>query len=133
MVEPPDNLENPNDLPDLSDIIGEQLEIFDTFHENNQHICAVLISEDPLNFAKTQIHITIVKTNPNPLKILFLFKHSKQRFILQLSEINFANDEINFIKETIVSHVAYCTYFTNDKYETFSRVLQDNFNDTLKF
>lgn len=105
-----------------------------TIHSNPEHpIVGITITESPVNFGKNQIFISQVKHSPSKPKIQ-KFHCDKMRIHLQISETDFEQDTVNFIKEYITPKVKYYLYFETPIYEKFSNVLQKYFKHSeIKF
>lgn len=98
-------------------------------YEGNTQV-GIPISEEPVNYGKNQIFLTLVNHQPKNVKILKLFGTSKMRLIVEISENNFKNDIIKFIKEYLVPKVKYSIYFENDFYERFAACVAKYFKNS---
>lgn len=98
-------------------------------YEGNTQV-EIPISEDPVNFGKNQIFLSLVKYQAKQVEIVKLFGTSKMRLIVEISENNFDNDIINFVKSYLVPQVKYNLYFENDFYERFVTSVAKNFKNT---
>uniref|UniRef100_A0A1B6E8Y4 RNA-directed DNA polymerase n=1 Tax=Clastoptera arizonana TaxID=38151 RepID=A0A1B6E8Y4_9HEMI len=94
--------------------------------EGNTQI-EIPISEDPVNFGKNQILLSLVKYQAKQVKILKLFGNSKMRLVVEISENNLENDIINFVKSYLVPKIKYNLYFEDDFYEKFVTCVANNF------
>lgn len=107
-----------------------------TIHSNDEEdpIVGIPIIESAVNYGANQVIISQVFHSPAKTKRIILFE-KKRRFIVQLSEDNFDNDVVQFIKEHIVPDKLYSLYFENpDTYEPFCEVVRKNFKwPSLRF
>lgn len=123
------------ETPEIDDHAMSDFDDGNTIHTSHENpICNIEITEDPLNFAKNQIHLILVKSNPAKPSILKLFSNSKQRFVIQLSENNYGTEFTEFVRNYIVPNVSYSLYFDNDKlFQLLQPIIQQNFDSNLKF
>lgn len=100
-----------------------------TIHSNyNGNVqIEIPISEEPVNFGKNQIILSLVKNNPKKVIIQKLFGFTKMRLLVEISETNFEKDIIEFVKAYLVPKVRYNLYFEQDFYEQFVTCMAKNF------
>ena len=108
----------------------------ETIHTNNEQdpIVGVPITESAVNYGANQIIVSQVLHSPAKTKQIILFE-KKRRFIVQLSDNNFENDIMQFVKEHIIPNKLYSIYFENpNTYEPFCEVVRKNFKwPSLRF
>ena len=100
-----------------------------TVHSNAEQnpIVGIPIVDMPVNYGAYQILISSVFHSPSKPKLTILFQ-KKKRFTIQISQNNFENDILSFIKEYIVPDTLYYLYFENSEiYEPFCEVIRKNF------
>lgn len=104
----------------------------DTVHSNydGNTTAEIPISEEPVNYAKNQIILSLVKYNPKKVKRQNLFNDSKTRLIVEISSNNFENDVIKFVKEYLVPKVKYSIFFEDDFYERFAAIITQYFKNS---
>lgn len=119
--------------PDLIDLELEDDDV--TIHTSQENpLCGIPITDDPINLGKNQIKFLSVKMSPLTPKIKHLFQNSKQRIIVQVSENNAHQEMEYFIQEYIVPNQQYhCHFETEDLYFQLSNVLRKKFNTNIKF
>lgn len=91
-----------------------------TEHSNAEgnDTATIPITDQPVNLAKRQIFISLVEQAPEPTKIITLHG-TKKRLICQLSDNNFDEDLVNFVREYVTPGLRYYLYFENNIYERF--------------
>uniref|UniRef100_A0A1B6DI21 RNA-directed DNA polymerase n=1 Tax=Clastoptera arizonana TaxID=38151 RepID=A0A1B6DI21_9HEMI len=94
--------------------------------EGNTQIDIPILNE-PVNFGNNQVFISLVKHQTKSVKIEKLFGIKKMRLLVEISESNFEEDIINFVKEFLVPNVKYSLYFIDDCYEKFTICMSKNF------
>lgn len=108
----------------------------ETVHTNNDQepIVGIPILESAVNYGANQVLISQVLHSPAKTKRLILFE-KKRRYIVQLSENNFEQDILQFVKENIVPGKLYSLYFESpDIYEPFCEIIRKNFKwPSLRF
>lgn len=112
-----EELNNPNEQDDS-----------DTIHTNDQDpIVGIPIIDIPVNYGANQVIISKVLHSPAKPKLTLLFE-KKRRLIVQLSQNNFEDDILKFIKENIVPEKQYHIYFEEQGvYEEFCEVVRRYF------
>ncbi len=113
-----------NDPPEIAQDADDA-----TIHTNADQnpVVGVPIIETAVNYGSNQIILQQVHHSPARAKIIVLF-NKKRRIIVQLSQENFEEDIMKFIKELIVPNKPYHLYFENpEAYEPFCRVIKNNF------
>lgn len=119
-----------------NDIQQEQHDDNDTIHSNSEQnpIVDIPVSDCPVNFGQNQIIVNSVLHSPSRPKITILFE-KKKRLNVQISENNFEQDVIDFVKNYISPDIQYYIYFEKPQmYEPFSAVLQRYFKwPSIKF
>lgn len=106
----------------------------ETVHSEKENpICKIPISDDPLNYAKNQIIMNLVKSNPVAPQIIKLFENSRQRIIVQIPENEMYKNFMNLVQQFIFSKISYsCHFETAELYEEFSNFLKEEVNDNIK-
>jgi hypothetical protein len=122
------NLDETEDHTNQVEVVGEDREDDQTMHSNYDGNTAtgIPVVEEPVNFGKHQIILSLVKFNPRKVKIQKLFE-SKTRMNVEISENNFENDTIKFVKEYLVPNIKYSLYFETDFYEKFAAIITKYF------
>lgn len=119
-----------DELDQISNIAtcGDNEEDIETQHSAEEYpTVSVPISEAPINYGQNQIVFSKVFNDPSPPVIQQLFK-TKQRFLVQLSQNNFENDVLKFIKEYIVPKVTYYLLFEDEQqYKDFCETVRKFF------
>lgn len=107
-----------------------------TIHTNAEEnpIVQITSAEIAVNYGLNQIIINSVLHSPAKAKIEKLFEN-KQRISVQISNNQFEQDIIEFIKTFIVPNIQYHLYFENpDIYEPFCEVIRKHFKwPSLRF
>lgn len=123
------NLDETEDIFSDMEIMEDSDQTVHSNYEGNT-VTEIPILDEPVNFGKHQIILSLIKYEPQKVKIQKLFKNNKTRLIVEISENNFDNDIVKFIKEYLEPNIKYSLYFEGDFYEKFATCLARSFKSS---